>query len=796
MKMKKEVIGKLFFALIIFSFLISGIFAAVPSAGTCIISTRADCTNDITNGYVIMGLSAPTNAHGQLNKQTPVYDSVLCCGFGDGVTDCNGANKIIGLSSSINAHAEEPLSNIYSATNNVCYGDLSCAYSTTTCPTNNIGVLSLSATTNAHIGAFADYSTKICCSGTLTYPCTLDRAFWSLDGINPVSSSDSALTGQKAFLVVKGSGSECGGKSVSFTTSPSATTNPVNVPFSDDTAKGEWTTEWQGTGIFGTADPSYSFTATLVSDTTKTKTSENPLLLVKKPSDADCAGIVTCDKYKDANQCNTNTPCSVNLVEQGTSVGVDCTASDTNCACAWDTTTSTCGFTSGPINPFTPTCSDEIVSAGEDCEPTLGLDGKTCSNFDSFTGGTLNCGSPTSSNPCKWDTFACTGGTTGSCGDGTINTGEVCDGTALSGKTCHDVNSVFTGGTLSCDSRCSFDTTQCTGSTNGCGNGYTLCFDTSGASYCYPGNTCPGAGGCPTHPTNDEVCSGTAQFDILDTSTGVVCRTVLGTKTCTAVCPTLPPASSICSGTTDLTYNSAGEVCGAVVGTKDCGTSSHCNNDGVCEFGEEGCTCADCEGKQDTCTSGLLCSAGTCYSSILPIVDPTCSYGYTLCHKAGSSPSRNYCYFGNVCPTGDESLSNNDGKCDLGEGCSSADCKDGDLDSCSRNLFCRSEKCYNSVGPLTFGLCKISQSITKNCDVEPVGYQTIVATGTWTGADSTKKGKIYDWCIHLADKPITALCPAQVQLPFFDYLGMIGSVVIIALIYVGLIFKKKILRKK
>ena len=250
------------------------------------------------------------------------------------------------------------------------------------------------------------------------------------------------------------------------------------------------------------------------------------------------------------------------------------------------------------------------------------------------------------------------------CGDGNINTGEVCDGTALSGKTCHDVNRCFTGGTLSCDSRCSFDTTQCTGSTLMDVEMVILLFVliTSGASYCYPGNTCPGAGGCPTHPTNDEVCSGTAQFDILDTSTGVVCRTVLGTKTCTAVCPTLPPASSICSGTTDLTYNSAGEVCGAVVGTKDCGTSSHCNNDGVCEFGEEGCTCADCEGKQDTCTSGLLCTAGTCYSSILPIVDPTCSYGYTLCHKAGSSPSRNYCYFGNVCPTGDESLSNNDGK--------------------------------------------------------------------------------------------------------------------------------------
>ncbi|VVB82858.1 Uncharacterised protein [uncultured archaeon] len=111
-------------------------------------------------------------------------------------------------------------------------------------------------------------------------------------------------------------------------------------------------------------------------------------------------------------------------------------------------------------------------------------------------------------------------------------------------------------------------------------------------------------------------------------------------------------------------------------------------------------------------------------------------------------------------------------------------------------MYCRSGKCYSANGPITSGLCKVSQSITKNCDVEPVGYKTIVATGVWTGADSTKTGKIYDWCMHLADKPITALCPAQIQLPFFDYIEMIGSVVIIALIYVGLIFKKKILRKK
>jgi len=598
--MKKEVMIKLIFTFIIFTFLLSGVFAV--QTGTCAITTRAACpnnnNNDGTGGYIVMGLAASTNSHGQLSTGTPAYSYVLCCGFSNGATTCTGTNKIIGLSSSTNAHAEIPSSSVYSSANNVCYGDLSCASTTaSSCPAGQIGILSLSSTTNAHIGAFADYSTKICCSGTLTFPCTLKSAYWSVDGINPVTSASSSVAaGQIVYLVVKGSGAECNGKSVSFVSSPSVSSNISSVAFNGDTAKAMWNSAWQTSGILG-GDASYSFTATLVSDATKTVGSSTPTLTVTKISDATCSGIITCDGYKDANQCNTNSPCDTDINQQGSDVGFDCTQSNSFCQCSWDNSTSTCGFSYGQLQSST------------------------------------------------------------------------------------------------------------------CGNGYTLC-QAIGGSYCYPGNACP---------------------------------------------------------LTDIPTT---------------------NNDSICNAGE-GCSSADCNGQQDNCATGLTCSGGMCSSATAPIVDPTCDYGYTTCHKAGTS--RNYCYPGNSCPLSDVPLANNNGSCDFGEGCSSiGDCKDGDIDGCSAGLYCSSGKCSSSNQPASLGSCKISQTIDKDCNTAPVGYKTISWHGTWTG--STQTGTAHDQC--LAGGTVTVPCPAQVQLPFFDYLELIGSVIVIGLIYIGLIFKKKIFKKK
>ena len=45
---------------------------------------------------------------------------------------------------------------------------------------------------------------------------------------------------------------------------------------------------------------------------------------------------------------------------------------------------------------------------------------------------------------------------TGQCGDGVIQSDESCDGSNLNGKTCSTQG--FSGGTLSCNSNCTFNT--------------------------------------------------------------------------------------------------------------------------------------------------------------------------------------------------------------------------------------------------------------------------------------------------------------------------------------------------
>lgn len=110
------------------------------------------------------------------------------------------------------------------------------------------------------------------------------------------------------------------------------------------------------------------------------------------------------------------------------------------------------------------TCGDGTINGSDacDCGPSgssctsAELDGKTCTNFPSpagtpFSGGTLGCLSP---NNCAFDTSSCY-----YCGNGAINAGEQCDGSALGGQTCAGLG--YTAGTLSCNSACQFNTAAC-----------------------------------------------------------------------------------------------------------------------------------------------------------------------------------------------------------------------------------------------------------------------------------------------------------------------------------------------
>lgn len=175
---------------LIFSILILAMFslAFIGAAGEkCGITTRSECSS--SGGYVIMGLSGTSNAHGEIYSSSS-YSNVLCCNFGNGIQsdECSqsGSAKLLRLSSTTNAHAQTSSQSTYS--NQVCYKGgsgftFSCQTITSgSCPSGYDSILSLSSSTNAHIGGPNDYATKVCCNvdyGITTPPSTTQPSvYW------------------------------------------------------------------------------------------------------------------------------------------------------------------------------------------------------------------------------------------------------------------------------------------------------------------------------------------------------------------------------------------------------------------------------------------------------------------------------------------------------------------------------------------------------------------------------------------------------------------------------------------
>jgi hypothetical protein len=106
-------------------------------------------------------------------------------------------------------------------------------------------------------------------------------------------------------------------------------------------------------------------------------------------------------------------------------------------------------------------CGNGIREGSEQCDG-MDLDDKTCALLNLGTG-TLTCTSN-----CTFDTAGCS--QAADCGDGVVQGGEQCDGANLAGNTCLSVGEGFQGGTLACATDCRFDTSGCTGQSE-CGNG-------------------------------------------------------------------------------------------------------------------------------------------------------------------------------------------------------------------------------------------------------------------------------------------------------------------------------------
>jgi hypothetical protein len=106
-----------------------------------------------------------------------------------------------------------------------------------------------------------------------------------------------------------------------------------------------------------------------------------------------------------------------------------------------------------PAVKGTAFCGDGTIDPSEDCEPG-DLGGTTCASLG-FASGTLACAPG-----CTYDTSGCVGHSPSTCGNGTIDGAESCDGAELGGATCASLG-YTRDGTLGCTAGCGYDLSGC-----------------------------------------------------------------------------------------------------------------------------------------------------------------------------------------------------------------------------------------------------------------------------------------------------------------------------------------------
>ncbi len=187
------------------------ITANFVSASNCLIMKGSDWKTfageegyDVKN-FIVMKTSGNFNAHASIYNQETVNDNEYYLGCQFPRQTSQGNSKIIGLYSAANSHAEVPNAATY--TNNVYFPGLnSCRAipSTVFCDFDEVGVVALSSSTNAHVTSFSGsefYGTKICCTPTIS----LDRDANWVDYNRPTNtiSSKSVAVGDRIGMLVQ-----------------------------------------------------------------------------------------------------------------------------------------------------------------------------------------------------------------------------------------------------------------------------------------------------------------------------------------------------------------------------------------------------------------------------------------------------------------------------------------------------------------------------------------------------------------------------------------------------------------
>jgi len=272
-------------------------------------------------------------------------------------------------------------------------------------------------------------------------------------------------------------------------------------------------------------------------------------------------------------------------------------------------------------------CGGAACNYVEECDPPTST--ATCASLSAGTG-TATC-----RGNCTWELAACV-----KCGNNTIEGGEICDGTALSGQTC--VSQGYSGGTLLCLATClGYDKTGCYKCGDGTVNAGESC-DPGAAppsTWNLNGQTCQSAG-LPGGPyTNGTLgCASNCSFDTNGCykcgdgaiNSGETCDPGNPPTTQPALsgynCTTVPPAGSYTGGTLDCLANCSNYdktgcyKCGDGAVNKLCSGGSTpgapCTTDGNCGGG--------------TCTAGEACDPGATPPGTEQLDSKTCSsFGFT-----------------------------------------------------------------------------------------------------------------------------------------------------------------------
>jgi hypothetical protein len=110
---------------------------------------------------------------------------------------------------------------------------------------------------------------------------------------------------------------------------------------------------------------------------------------------------------------------------------------------------------SGANNNNSAECGNGIIETGEDCDGTA-LGGQDCADLNLGTGD-LSC-----TGGCTFDTSGCS--EQPECGNGEVEYGETCDGTDLGGASCDSLVPLpYPGTAPGCNDDCGFDVMPCYG---------------------------------------------------------------------------------------------------------------------------------------------------------------------------------------------------------------------------------------------------------------------------------------------------------------------------------------------